>query len=117
MAPPTPAWPRSGRCDRVAGAARGGPWLARGDGVVAAGRTDRLTGALTVLLVVVSVALVTSVLMQSARGAGLTGSVGGGAEQIFGKKRGVDAFLSRLTVVLGIAFFLVALVIGFLQKG
>ncbi len=76
-----------------------------------------MTGILTILLVLVAVALVLAVLFQSARGAGLTGAIGGGAEQIFGKKRGVDAFLSRLTVVLGIAFFLVALFIGYLQRG
>lgn len=75
-----------------------------------------MVGALTVLLVVISVGLVAAVLLQSARGAGLTGSIGGGAEQIFGRRRGLDAFLSRLTVVLGIAFFLVALLIGYLQR-
>jgi preprotein translocase subunit SecG len=74
-----------------------------------------LTGAFTMLLVVISVALVLAILLQSARGAGLGGSIGGSAEQIFGKRRGVDAFLSRLTVALGIAFFLVAVVIGYLQ--
>lgn len=76
-----------------------------------------MVAALTILLVLIAASLVVSVLFQSARGAGLTGAVGGGAEQIFGKKRGVDQFLSRLTVVLGIAFFLVALVIGYLQRG
>ncbi len=72
--------------------------------------------ALTILLAVVCVALVATVLMQSPRGAGLTGSFGGGAEQIFGKRRGVDAFLSRLTVVLAIAFFLLATLIAYLQR-
>lgn len=71
--------------------------------------------ALTILLGVICVGLVAAVLLQSARGAGLTGSIGGGAEQIFGKRRGVDNFLSRLTVVLAIAFFLVALLLAYLQ--
>lgn len=74
-----------------------------------------MTTALTIVLGVICVALVATVLMQSARGAGLTGSFGGGAEQIFGKRRGVDAFLSRLTVALAIAFFLVATLIAYLQ--
>ena len=75
-----------------------------------------MLGALTVFLVAIALGLIASVLLQSARGAGLTGSIGGSAEQIFGKRRGVDLFLSRLTVVLGIAFFLVALLIGYLQR-
>jgi preprotein translocase subunit SecG len=73
-----------------------------------------VTGALTVFLIVLAVALVATVLLQAGRGAGLTASFGG-AEQLFGRRRGVDTFLSRLTVVLGIAFFLVALLIGYLQ--
>ncbi len=76
----------------------------------------QVTLALSILLGLLSVALVVSVLMQSARGAGLGGGIGGGAaEQIFGKRRGVDAFLSRLTVVLAIAFMLVAVIIAYLQ--
>lgn len=74
---------------------------------------DIVTTVLTILLVVVSLGVMAAVLMQSARGAGLGGAIGGSAEQIFGKRRGVDAFLSRLTIVLGIAFFLVALVIAY----
>lgn len=73
--------------------------------------------ALTILLALVCVALVVAVLTQSARGAGLTGSsFGGGAEQLFGKRRGVDAFLSRVTVILAVAFFLLATVIAYLQQ-
>jgi len=71
--------------------------------------------ALTILLAVICLSLVAAVLLQSARGAGLTGSIGGGAEQIFGKRRGVDNFLSRLTVVLAVAFFLVTLLLAYLQ--
>lgn len=69
----------------------------------------------TILLAVISAALILSVMFQSARGAGLGGAVGGSAEQIFGKRRGLDAFLSRLTIGLGIAFFLVAVTIAYLQ--
>jgi len=74
--------------------------------------------ALTILLVLVCLGLAASVLLQSPRGAGLTGSFGsgGGAEQIFGKRRGVDTFLSRLTVGLAIAFFLLATLIAYLQR-
>ena len=74
-----------------------------------------MTGVLTILLAVISVGLVAAVLLQSARSAGLGGAIGGGAEQIFGKRRGVDTFLSRLTIALGVAFFLVALLIAYVQ--
>lgn len=74
--------------------------------------------ALTILLVLVSLGLAAAVLMQSPRGAGLTGAFGsgGGAEQIFGKRRGVDTFLSRLTVGLAVAFMLLATLIAYLQS-
>lgn len=74
-----------------------------------------MTAVLTIVLTVIGVGLVASVLMQSARGAGLGGAIGGSAEQIFGKRRGLDAFLSRLTIILGIVFFLVALLIAYVQ--
>ncbi len=74
-----------------------------------------MTGILTLVLVIISVVLVAVILLQSARGAGLGGAIGGSAEQLFGKRRGVDTFLSRLTVVLGIAFFVVAMLIGYLR--
>ena len=74
-----------------------------------------MIGAATILLVLISVGLVLAVMLQSARSAGLGGSIGGGAEQLFGKRRGVDAFLSRLTVALGIGLFVVALLIAYLQ--
>jgi protein translocase SecG subunit len=40
--------------------------------------------ALIILLVLVSVALITVVLLQSGKSAGLSGAISGGAEQLFG---------------------------------
>lgn len=73
-----------------------------------------MQGVLTVLLVVIAAALVAVVLLQSARGAGLGGTISGTADQFFGKRRGVDAFLSRLTIALGIAMFLIAMLIAYI---
>jgi len=42
--------------------------------------------ALKIVLAVVSVILTISILLQSSNSAGLSGSIGGGAEQLFGKK-------------------------------
>lgn len=73
-----------------------------------------MQSVLTVLLVVIAAALIAVVLLQSARGAGLGGTISGTADQFFGKRRGVDAFLSRLTIALGIAMFLVAMLIAYI---
>ena len=60
-----------------------------------------------VLLIIVSIALIAVVLLQSGRSAGLSGSISGGAEQLLGKQkaRGIDAVLMKATIVLGILFF------------
>ena len=46
--------------------------------------------ALKIVLAVVSVILTISILLQSSNSAGLSGSIGGGAEQLFGKKKARD---------------------------
>ena len=49
--------------------------------------------ALKIVLSIVSIILIISILLQSSNSAGLSGAIGGGAEQLFGKKkaRGYDA--------------------------
>ena len=42
---------------------------------------------LMILLLIASIVLIASILFQSGNSAGLSGSIGGGAEQLFGKKR------------------------------
>ncbi|MGE7624470.1 preprotein translocase subunit SecG [Viridibacillus sp. NPDC096237] len=66
------------------------------------------------LLIIVSLALVVLVLLQSSKSAGLSGAISGGAEQLFGKQkaRGVDLILHRITVVLSILFFVLAIAIA-----
>lgn len=58
------------------------------------------------LLIIVSLALVVLVLLQSSKSAGLSGAISGGAEQLFGKQkaRGMHLILHRITVVLSILF-------------
>ena len=69
-----------------------------------------------ILLVITSIAIVILVLMQQSRRAGLSGAISGGAETFFGKNKSnsVEAKLSRLTKILGVVFFVVALVCTFL---
>ena len=69
--------------------------------------------ALMVLLAIASILIIASVLLQSSSSAGLSGSIGGGAEQLFGKKksRGYDALLEKITVIAAVAFMVLSLVI------
>lgn len=66
---------------------------------------------LMVLLAIASLILIGSILLQSGKSAGLSGSIGGGAEQLFGKKkgRGYEALLSKVTTVGAIAFIILSL--------
>ncbi|GHU50219.1 hypothetical protein FACS1894127_5080 [Clostridia bacterium] len=60
---------------------------------------DVLRLVFMVLLAIASLVLIASILLQSGNSAGLAGSIGGGAEQLFGKKksRGYEAILSKIT--------------------
>jgi preprotein translocase subunit SecG len=68
-----------------------------------------------VLLVIASVGLIAVVLLQKGKSAGLSGSITGGAEHLFGrtKARGLDLFLSRVTIGLAAAFFILAIVVAY----
>lgn len=69
--------------------------------------------AFLIALFVVAIALIISVLLQSSKSAGLSGAISGGAEQLFGKQkaRGMDLVLHRVTIVLSVLFFLLAIAI------
>ena len=77
---------------------------------------DCVNTALTVLLVIVSIALIIVVLLQSGKSAGLSGAISGGAEQLFGKQkaRGVDLILHRITIVLSVLFFGLTIALAYL---
>ena len=70
---------------------------------------------LITLLVIVSIGLITVVLLQSGKSAGLSGAISGGAEQLFGKQkaRGIDLVLHRITVVLSVLFFGITVVVAY----
>ncbi|MEH7352833.1 preprotein translocase subunit SecG [Neobacillus drentensis] len=69
------------------------------------------------LLVIVSIGLIVVVLLQSGKSAGLSGAISGGAESLFGKQkaRGIDLILHRITVVLSVLFFLLALSVTYFK--
>ena len=68
---------------------------------------------LMILLAIASSILIASVLLQHGNSAGLSGSIAGGAEQLFGKKKskGYDAILAKVTAIGAVAFIVLALVI------
>ena len=74
--------------------------------------------ALMVILAIVSVFLIISVLLQSGKSDGLSGSIAGGAEHLFGKNKssGYDLLLKRMTVIAAIAFIVLSLVLVTVNK-
>lgn len=69
--------------------------------------------ALMIILLVSSLVLIVSILLQTSKSDGLSGSIAGGAEQLFGKRksRGYDALLSKITTVCAIVYIVISLVI------
>ncbi len=74
--------------------------------------------AAKILLVLASIGLIIVVLLQSGKSAGLSGAIGGGAEQLLGKQkaRGIDAVLGKLTVVFGVLFMLSTILLGYFLR-
>jgi preprotein translocase subunit SecG len=68
-----------------------------------------------VILIVVSILLISIVLLQSGKAESASSIITGGSDSLFSnrKERGGELFISRLTLVLGIIFFSLCLIIGF----
>ena len=73
--------------------------------------------ALMIVLALVSLVLSLSILLQSGSSAGLSGSIAGGAEQLFGKKKSsaMETVLNKITVVSAILFIACSLAVCALQ--
>lgn len=72
---------------------------------------------LMIVLAIASVVLIISILLQSSNSAGLSGSIGGGAEQLFGKKKsqGYEGILNRISTVAAILFIVLSLILVMLE--
>ena len=72
---------------------------------------------LMIILALASVFLIISILMQSSNSAGLSGSIGGGAEQLFGKKKsqGYEGILNRISTVSAILFIILSLILVMME--
>ena len=72
---------------------------------------------LTILDVILALGIIAAVLLQSGNSAGLSGSIAGGAEMLFGgKKKGMDELLGKLTKYVAVAFLIVTIVLAFMER-
>ncbi len=69
---------------------------------------------LLVFQVLFSLGLIATVLLQSGRASGLSGAIAGGAQVLFGKKKGIDELLNRISTVLAVGFLLLTLLVAML---
>ncbi|EIM0560777.1 preprotein translocase subunit SecG [Listeria monocytogenes] len=74
-----------------------------------------MSTVLTILLIIVSVLLITVIILQPGKSAGLSGAISGGAEQLFGKQkaRGLELILHRTTIVLSVVFFAILIALAY----
>ena len=63
---------------------------------------------LDIALIITSIALVASVILQS-KGAGLGGLTGGDTGSVFTARRGIEKVLFRVTIGLSVLFFILAI--------
>ena len=72
---------------------------------------------LMIILALASVVLIIIILMQSSNSSGLSGSIGGGAEQLFGKKKsqGYEGILNRISTVSAILFIILSLILVMME--
>ncbi len=72
---------------------------------------------LMIVLAIACIILIASVLLQSGNSSGLSGSIAGGAEQLFGKKKskGYEAILTKITAVAAILFVVLSVVLVFIE--
>lgn len=73
--------------------------------------------ALTIIDVILALGIIAAVLLQSGKSAGLSGSIAGGAEMLFGgKKKGLDELLSKVTKWVAVAFLVVTIILAFFER-
>ncbi len=70
-----------------------------------------------IIFLVACIILIASILLQSGKRAGLSGSIGGGAEQIWGKQKahGMEALLDKATKIAAVVFIVAAITMVIIQ--
>ena len=70
---------------------------------------------LDIALIITSIALITSVILQS-KGAGLGGLTGGDSGSVFSARRGIEKTLFKATIFLSVLFFILAIIAVFVVR-
>lgn len=69
--------------------------------------------AILIFQVIAAIGLIATVLLQSGKSAGLSGTIAGGAETLFGgKKKGLDDFLAKLATISAVSFMALTLLLS-----
>lgn len=65
------------------------------------------------ILLIVSIVLISIVLLQSSKASDAGQIITGGNDALFGKmkERGLELFISRLTMILGLIFFVISFIL------
>jgi len=71
--------------------------------------------AIIVLHTILALGVIVTILLQSGKSAGLSGAIAGGAETFFGKKKGLDELLGKLSAVFAIGFLLTSLLLSIVK--
>ncbi len=71
--------------------------------------------AIMIIHILVSLGVIAVVLLQSGKSAGLSGAITGGAETLFGKKKGMDEFLSKITTFVAFGFLATSLALSLIM--
>lgn len=79
---------------------------------------DVLVIVIEIVLVVFALFLITVVLLQSGKKTGVAGSVAGGAESLFGKKkaRGYEAKMALFTKIAAVGMMVLSVALVLIQK-
>lgn len=66
-----------------------------------------------IALIILSILIIAIVILQSGKAASASSSIMGGSDDLFAnrKERGGELFITRLTGVLGVAFFILCIIL------
>ena len=67
---------------------------------------------ITIVHVALAIGVIATILLQSGKSAGLSGAIAGGAETFFGKKKGMDDFLSKLSAGFAVGFLVSSILLS-----
>ena len=67
---------------------------------------------LKIFHLIMAIGVIVGVLLQSGKSAGMSGVIDGGASQFFGKSKGLDEKLSKLTTVVAILFMITSMILA-----